>query len=418
MQIQKFTMGMGDRFAHQGRAQLAALVEARASGLDVYPIWNKSFREHNIIKTHPDDVRSEADDAVAALKWQGDYYVDADHIDLKTVDSFLAGSDFYTLDVAEFVGSEPQVEDVDAFVAANRPFLGSLKIPGIEIPFTVTEDTLRKSAGNFLLAIREAGKIYRHIEAAKGVDNFVTEVSVDETDLPQTPIDLLLLLSMIAAEGIPAQTIAPKFTGRFNKGVDYVGDLVQFEKEFDQDLHVIAFAIGEFGLPATLKLSVHSGSDKFSIYPIINKLIARHQAGLHVKTAGTTWLEEIIGLAEAGGEGLAIAREVYAEARGRFDELTGPYANVIDIAAAELPSIETVNSWDSAHYVEALRHIPDSPEYNRHFRQLIHVGFKVAAEMGARYTDALKANEAIIARNVTENLWQRHIAPIFGERST
>ena len=418
MQIQKFTLGMGDRFAHQGRAQLAALVEARTAGLDVYPIWNKSFREHNIIKTHPDDVRSEADDAVAALKWQGDYYVDADHIDLKTVDSFLAGSDFYTLDVAEFVGSEPQVEDVDAFVAANRSFLGSLKIPGIEVPFTVTEDTLRKSAVNFLLAIREAGKIYRHIEAAKGVDNFVTEVSVDETDLPQTPIDLLLLLSMIAAEGIPAQTIAPKFTGRFNKGVDYVGDLVQFEKEFDQDLHVIAFAIGEFGLPATLKLSVHSGSDKFSIYPIINKLIARHQAGLHVKTAGTTWLEEIIGLAEAGGEGLAIAREVYAEARARFDELTGPYANVIDIAAAELPSIETVNSWDSAHYVNALRHIPNSPEYNRHFRQLIHVGFKIAAEMGARYTDALKANEAIIARNVTENLWQRHIAPIFGARST
>ena len=418
MQIQKFTMGMGDRFAHQGRAQLAALVEASTAGLDVYPIWNKSFREHNIIKTHPDDVRSEADDAVAALNWQGDYYVDADHIDQKTVDSFLAGSDFYTLDVAEFVGSEPQVEDVDAFVAANRPFLGSLKIPGIEIPFTVTEDTLRKSAGNFLLAIREAGKIYRHIEAVKGVDNFVTEVSVDETDLPQTPIDLLLLLSMIAAEGIPAQTIAPKFTGRFNKGVDYVGDLVQFEKEFDQDLHVIAFAIGEFGLPATLKLSVHSGSDKFSIYPIINKLIARHRAGLHVKTAGTTWLEEIIGLAEAGGEGLAIAREVYAEAWGRFDELTRPYANVINIAAAELPSIETVNSWDAAHYVNALRHIPDSPEYNRHFRQLIHVGFKIAAEMGARYTDALKANEAIIARNVTENLWQRHIAPIFGERST
>jgi tagaturonate epimerase len=109
---------------------------------------------------------------------------------------------------------------------------------------------------------------------------------------------------MISREGIPVQTIAPKFTGRFNKGGDYVGDLTQFEKEFDEDLSVIAFAIREFGLADTLKLSVHSGSDKFSIYSIINRLIKKHDCGLHVKTAGTTWLEEVIGLAESGGEGL------------------------------------------------------------------------------------------------------------------
>ena len=120
---------------------------------------------------------------------------------------------------------------------------------------------------------------------------------------------------MIAGEGIPVQTIAPKFTGRFNKGVDYVGDLTQFEKEFDEDLSVIAFAIREFRLADTLKLSVHSGSDKFSIYSIINRLIKKHDSGLHVKTAGTTWLEEVIGLAESGGEGLALVKEVYAQAR-------------------------------------------------------------------------------------------------------
>src|SRR5207248_5921456 len=142
---------------------------------------------------------------------------------------------------------------------------------------------------------------------------------------------------MIAREGIPAQTIAPKFTGRFNKGVDYVGNLAQFEKEFDEDLFVIAFAISEFGMPSTLKLSVHSGSDKFSLYPIINRLLKKHDAGLHVKTAGTTWLEEVIGLAESGGEGLEIAKEVYSGAFDRFDELTGPYATVIDIDKAKLP---------------------------------------------------------------------------------
>ncbi|HBR92882.1 MAG TPA: hypothetical protein DEA90_01820, partial [Opitutae bacterium] len=339
--------------------------------------------------------------------------VDADHIGLKTVDSFLAGSNFYTLDVADFVGETPDAADVDAFIAANKKYTGALQIPGIVTPFEVTEAKLREVAGKFLVAIKGAKAIYDHIVAAKGADNFITEVSVDETDLPQTPIDLFLILSMIAAEGIPAQTIAPKFTGRFNKGVDYVGDLAQFEKEFDEDLFVIEYAIQEFGLPETLKLSVHSGSDKFSIYPIIKKLIAKHDAGLHVKTAGTTWLEEVIGLAEADGEALQIAKDVYAGAYARFDELTAPYATVIDIDKAQLPTPEAVQGWDSEKYVNTLRHVQSHPDYNLNFRQLIHVGFKVAAEMQERYTDALKANEAVIAKNVTENLYQRHILPIF-----
>jgi hypothetical protein len=408
-------MGMGDRFAHQGKAQLQAVIHAQSSGLDIYPTWNKSFREHSIVKSQPQDLRTEADAAVAALGWKDEFYVDADHIGLKTVDGFIAGSNFYTLDVADFVGETPAVADVDTFIAASQKYVGSLQIPGIDTPFEVTESSLRDVAGKFLVAIKAAKDIYDHIVTAKGAENFITEVSVDETDLPQTPIDLFLILSMIAAEGIPAQTIAPKFTGRFNKGVDYVGDLVQFEKEFDQDLYVIAFAIKEFGLPETLKLSVHSGSDKFSIYPIINKLITKHDAGLHVKTAGTTWLEEVIGLAEAGGDALTIAKEVYAGAYGRFDELTGPYATVIDIDKPALPNPEEVNGWDSDKYVNTLRHVQSHPDYNQNFRQLIHVGFKVAAEMTDRYTDALKANEAIIAKNVTANIWERHIQPIFGK---
>ena len=120
---------------------------------------------------------------------------------------------------------------------------------------------------------------------------------------------------------MPIQTIAPKFTGRFNKGVDYVGDLAQFEREFNDDLCVIAHAVKQYGLPANLKLSVHSGSDKFSIYPAIRRALAKHGAGVHVKTAGTTWLEEVIGLAEAGGAGLALAKEIYAEALSHMDEL-------------------------------------------------------------------------------------------------
>ena len=389
------------------------MIQGRSEGIEVYPTWNKSFREHSIVGSQPDGLRAEADAAVEELGWKGDYYVDADHIGLKTVDGFLGGSNFYTLDVADFVGATPAPADVDAFLAKNQKYTGSLLIPGIETPFEVTEATLRDVAGKFLMAIKGAKAIYDHIVTAKGADNFITEVSVDETDLPQTPIDLFLILSMIADEGIPAQTIAPKFTGRFNKGVDYVGDLTQFEKEFDEDLYVIAYAIQEFGLPETLKLSVHSGSDKFSIYPIIKQLIAKHGAGLHVKTAGTTWLEEVIGLARSGGEGLEIAKEIYAGSVGHFDELTAPYRTVIDIETAKLPSVEAVSAWTPEQFVAALEHDQSNPAYNLHLRQLIHVGFKIAAKMGDRYTDALKANSEIIGEGVTKNLYERHILQIF-----
>src|SRR5262249_27170527 len=157
---------------------------------------------------------------------------------------------------------------------------------------------------------------------------FVTEVSMDETDQPQGPIELLFILAALAREGVPLQTIAPKFTGRINKGVDYVSVIAQFAQQFSNDLPVIALTIKTFGLPSNLTLSVHSGSDKFSIYPAMRRALRKSGAGLHIKTAGTTWLEELIGLASAGGEGLQIAREVYAQALQRFDELCGPYASV------------------------------------------------------------------------------------------
>jgi tagaturonate epimerase len=413
VKIEKYTFGTGDRFAHQGRAQLQAILNAREMGIDVYPVWNKSNREHTIIKSQPGDVRAEADAAVAALGFTGAYYVDADHISLKTVDAFIPASDFFTLDVADFTGKPAEADAVEIFLKAVRRYTGSLSIPGIDRPFDLTEKTARGAAGKFLLAVQEAGRIYRHVEEGKGRENFVTEISVDETDAPQSPVELFLILAMIAEERIPIQTIAPKFTGRFNKGINYAGDLAQFEKEFDEDLRVIAFAIREFGLPDALKLSVHSGSDKFSIYPIINRLIKKHNAGLHVKTAGTNWLEEVIGLAESGDEGLALVKEIYAQAREHYGELVAPYSTVIDIDPDKLPDPKAVWGWSSSQYADALRHVESSPHYDPNFRQLLHVGFKVAAGMGKRFTGALEANEVIVARNVTENLFERHLQPIF-----
>jgi hypothetical protein len=263
-----------------------------------------------------------------------------------------------------------------------------------------------------LLAVQDAGKIYRHIAGAKGEASFITEVSMDETDSPQTPPELLIILAALADEKIPLQTIAPKFTGRFNKGVDYVGDVKQFEQEFNEDLAVIAFAIQKYGLPPSLKLSVHSGSDKFSIYEPMRKALKKFNAGVHIKTAGTTWLEELIGLAEAGGDGLEIAKEIYAYAIERVDEFCAPYASVIDIDKARLPTAAEVNGWTPKQFTDALRHDQKNPAFNPSFRQLLHVSFKVAAKKGSRYLNALQKHEAVIARNVTENLFERHMKPL------
>ena len=413
MQLPKYSMGIGDRFAHQGKAQLAAFVKARDLGVDVAPVWNKSNREHLIVHSAPDSVRKEADQAVKALSWRGAYFVDADHIGLRTVDGFLASSDFFTIDVADFIGKPADEAEVRGFTADHARFAGSLTIPGIDRPLDVTQDRIKAIAVKYLYAAKEAGKIYRHIAAAKGEGKFITEVSMDETDQPQTPVELLFILAALAQEKVPVRTIAPKFTGRFNKGVDYVGDVRKFESEFSEDLSVIAFAIQQFGLPADLKLSVHSGSDKFSIYGAIRRAVRKHEAGLHLKTAGTTWLEELVGLASAGGEGLRIAKDVYVQALGRYEELCAPYSTVIDIDRGRLPTPQQVSDWTGEQYAAALRHDPHSRQYNPSFRQLLHVGYKVAAQMGDRYTGALKEFETVIAQNVTGNLFDRHLKPIF-----
>ena len=386
---------------------------AAEKGADVVPVWNKSNREHLIIGSEPSTTRAAADAAVKSLAWKNSYHVDADHIGLKTVDRFVAHSDFYTIDVADWIGKPADPASLKTFVEKHSELIGSIAIPGIDQPFKTSRSDVERIAGKYLLAVQEAGKIYRHILQAKGEGNFITEVSMDETDSPQTPPELLVILAALSDEQIPLQTIAPKFTGRFNKGVDYVGNVAQFEKEFTEDLAVIAFAVKQYGLPPTLKLSVHSGSDKFSIYAPMRRALSRFGAGLHIKTAGTTWLEEVIGLAEANGSGLALAKDIYIGALEHCEELCAPYATVIDIDPKKLPSAATVKEWSSEQFVSALRHDQKNPNYNPHLRQLIHVGYKIAAHMGKRYLDTLEACETTVAKNVTENLYERHIRPLF-----
>ena len=378
MKIRKYSFGVGDRFCHEGEAQLRALLKAREEfGVEFVPVWNKSNREHQIVGTEPQGTRDEADAAVKALDYKGQYFVDADHINLGNVDRFIPCCDFFTIDVADYIGKSGSMEE------------------------------------RFLPAIREAGRIYRHIAEKKGEGNFVTEVSMDEVETAQTPEELGYILREIAKEGIPIQTIAPKFTGRFNKGVDYCGDLARFEQEFEQDLLVIDEAVREYGLPDNLKLSIHSGSDKFSIYPIMGRLIRKYDKGIHIKTAGTTWLEENIGLALADREALSLAKRIYKAALGRMQELTVPYATVIDIDKASLPTPAEVDGWNADSYARALRHNQQDPLYNPSFRQLIHVSYKIAAELGSEFYPALEKHSSVIGAEVIENICNRHIKRLF-----
>lgn len=412
--LPKFSFGVGDRFTRQGSAQLRAVEKICADGIDVTPVWNKSNREHTITGTTPMSTREEADAAVKAAGWKKPYFVDADHINLSNVEGFIGASDFFTLDVADYVGKPDAGAAAFAKRHAGPDGKGvRVELPGGLPPIVASAADIEAAANKFLGAVKEAGKIYRAIEAKKGAGNFVTEVSMDETDLAQSPTELYFILAMIAEEKIPAQTIAPKFTGRFNKGVDYVGDVSGFSREFLSDVAVTLVAAPAFGLPSNLKLSVHSGSDKFSIYPAIREACKKFDAGVHVKTAGTTWVEEIAALASVGGEGLEFAKKIYADAYAHIDELSAPYAAVIDIDPTKLPKPEEVAGWSAEKLCGALRHVQSNPDYNLNVRQLVHIGYKFAVKAGPRYFELLEKYKDAVGAAVTENIYDRHLRLLF-----
>jgi hypothetical protein len=417
--LSRFSVGVGDRFAHQARAQLQACVQAAEAGVLVVPVWNKSNREHTIIGSEPAQTRAAADAAVHQLGWRHPYFCDADHINLPTVDRFLESCDFFTIDVADQIGLGAPQPEFESFLRPLAGLIGPIELPGLSEPLHITRDDLERVGRKYLAAVLRAAENYRYIEQVKGHGTFLTEVSMDETDAPQSPAELLLILAALGDAGVPLSTIAPKFTGRFNKGVDYVGDPRIFARELEQDMAVVRYAIHAFGLPAELKLSLHSGSDKFSIYRAVHSAMMKMNTGLHLKTAGTTWLEEVIGLAESGGAALALVKEIYTEAYAHRDELCAPYAAVIDIAVASLPAPSEAERWTAEQWVTALRHDLRSPAYNSSLRQLMHVAFKIAAKMGPRYIAMLEQHETQVAENVTRNLFDRHIRPVFlgaGER--
>jgi tagaturonate epimerase len=409
----KYSIGLGDRFGHQGGAQLKAIISASSKGIDITPVWNKSNREHTTIGTRPEDVRTEADTVTKNAGFDKPYFVDADHINFDTVDRFIESSDFFTIDVASCIGKRGDNDGITEFLSSIRKYMGNVKIPGTKMSFKTTEPQVRQIAEKYLFASQKAWDIYRKIEKAKGTGNFITEISMDEVPDPQSPVELFYILKMFSSLDIPVQTIAPRFTGRFNKGVDYLGDPLKFAAEFESDLLIIDFAIREFGLPDDLKMSIHSGSDKFAIYPHIGAIINKYDKGVHLKTAGTTWLEEVIGLARSGNDSLSFVKEIYYQSLKQIDELSAPYADVIDINISSLPSESEVSQWNCKRFADSLRHEPGNHYYNSNMRQLMHVAYKLAALRSDEFYRLLGLNEESVAECVYENIFNRHICRLF-----
>jgi tagaturonate epimerase len=411
--LARYSMGIGDRFGHQGNAQINAITEASKKGVEITPVWNKSEREHQIIGTHPSDVRKEADSATKYAGFRKPYFVDADHINLDTVDRFIPASDFFTIDVTSYIGKRADDGEIEKFISGSEGYFKGVCVPGIKKRLKCAEHEVRDIAEKYLFAALKAGMIYRKIAERKDAGSFITEVSMDEVQHPQTPVELFFILKMLSDEKVPIQTIAPKFIGRFNKGVDYEGDPAKFAVNFEEDLMVVSHAADVFGLPDGLKISVHSGSDKFAIYPVIRSALEKHEKGIHIKTAGTTWLEEVIGLAEAGGKGLDFVKDLYIKSLSRLAELSAPYGGLTDIRMSALPSADEICGWNARKFASSISHDEGNQDYNPSMRQLIHIAYKLAAQKIDEYSALLKDHEDIISQRVFENIYTKHICRLF-----
>ncbi len=415
--LAKYSIGVGDRFAHQAKAQLRACMQAGKLGAEVIPVWNKSYREHSTVGSEPGSVRAAADAAVRELGWKKPYHVDADHIRLETVDGFHRLLRFLHHRCGRLdrpTGRSGCAEGIRR--PASRTDRPASKSPGSTSPFTTVASDVERIAGK--VSARGSGCRARSIGTSpqpRARASSSPKCRWTRPIAPQTPPELLVILAAIADEKIPIQTIAPKFTGRFNKGVDYVGDVVQFEKEFQQDLAVIAFAdpaIWAAGQPEAerpfrQRQVLHLRPDSPSDCKI-------RTPGLHVKTAGTTWLEEVIGLAEAGRRRTRPGQRDLRQGAGKARALCAPVRRRDrHRSRASSHHADTVKGWSAEQFVSALRHDPRCPGFNAHLRQLIHVGYKIAAQMGDRYLKMLEACEPNITKNVTENLLDRHLKPLF-----
>ncbi len=313
--------GLGDRLGLATPGHVRAL---RAVGGVIAPVFpQQSIREMTRTGRTPIEVIDDATWGMFAEGWRCGTGADADH--LKTtadVDACLAvGFSMFTIDPGEHVDSAadsaavaalrakmpglPWSELEDTEAALRSRYLGqTFAVEHLSIQFD--ETTLLRAAVKYGRAVAHVARMWRHLAKAAGSRLFELEISVDETETPTSPAEHYWVASELRRLGVVWVSLAPRFVGRFEKGVDYIGDLAGLETDIAAHA-AIARQLGPY------KLSLHSGSDKFSVYPII----ARLTKGLvHLKTAGTSYLEALRTVAALDP---ALFREIYAFARERYE---------------------------------------------------------------------------------------------------
>ena len=279
------SFGFGDRLGLATPGHIAAV-----RGTKFAPVFaQQSVRENARTGRTPQQVMDDARRAVEAAKWEAPWGADADH--LKTVGDippFIeAGYTFFTVDPGKHVDNAADTDPVDVLknkvAGLNREELSVLYLNqnGNQTWGRFEAESLMRAVAKYGRAIQHAVAMFKRLTEMK--DAFDFEVSVDETDSPTTPLEHYFIANELTRQGVKFTSLAPRFIGRFEKGVDYIGNL----NALDAELAKHAAVTSHFG---TYKLSLHSGSDKFSVYP----LIARHWGErIHVKTAGTSYLEAL-----------------------------------------------------------------------------------------------------------------------------
>lgn len=326
------SFGFGDRLGLATPGHIAAV-----KGTGLAPIFaQQSVRENARTGRSPQQVVDDARRAVEAAGWDAPWGADADH--LKTVEDLppfvSAGYTFFTVDPGAHVDNAADSDSLPVLQekakALNWDELAALYLQETaEHGFgTFDTTTLLRAVAKYGKAIQHTTGMYRRL--SKMMDAFDFEVSVDETDSPTTPLEHYFIANELTRLGVRFTSLAPRFIGRFEKGVDYIGDVAALDAEMAKHAAVTAY----FG---TYKLSLHSGSDKFSVYP----LIVKHWGSrLHVKTAGTSYLEALRTLAMAEP---ALFQKILAMALVRYPIERASYHVSAEVekvpASADLPSL-------------------------------------------------------------------------------
>jgi len=302
------SFGFGDRLGLATPGHIAAV-----KGTKFAPIFaQQSVRENTRTGRTPQQVMDDAKRAVDAAKWDSAWGADADH--LKTVDDIppfiAAGYTFFTVDPGDHVDNGADTDSLDVLkqkvATLGWDELSTLYLSGNgEQAWGQFEaESLMRATVKYGKAIQHAVSMFKRLSEL--TDAFDFEVSVDETDSPTSPLEHFFIANELTRAGVKFVSLAPRFIGRFEKGVDYIGDLNALDVEMSKHAAVTA----HFG---TYKLSLHSGSDKFSVYP----LVAKHWGErLHVKTAGTSYLEALRVLAKHEPD---LFTKIYELGRERYE---------------------------------------------------------------------------------------------------